>query len=92
VVWTQGKAEWAVRLLAAAAGLREELSSSLHPLERPAIDRTVEALRLVLDEATFDQAWADGQALPLELVIKEALDSGVKDALSATATNERTPA
>jgi predicted ATPase/class 3 adenylate cyclase len=92
VVWTQGKAERALRLLAAAAGLRDELSSSLHPLERPTIDRTIEALRLMLDEATFGQIWEDGQAVPLEQVIQEALDSGIKDTLSATGTNGRTPA
>jgi hypothetical protein len=36
-------------------------------------DRDVAAARAQLDEPAFAAAWAEGQALPLELAIGEAL-------------------
>jgi predicted ATPase/class 3 adenylate cyclase/uncharacterized protein HemY len=84
VIWTQGRAESAVQLLAAADNLRDELGSVLHPLERPAIDRTIEGLRVVMDEADFGRAWDDGQALSLEQAVLEALDTAAEGTPSAS--------
>ncbi len=84
VIWTQAQPESAVRLLGAADNLRDELGSVLHPLERPAIDRTLESLHLVMDEADFYGAWEDGRALTQEQAIQEALDATTEAKTSTT--------
>ena len=42
-------------------------------MERPEYEATVQAARAVLGEAGFADAWAAGQALPLEQAVREAL-------------------
>nr|MDQ2831208.1 tetratricopeptide repeat protein [Chloroflexota bacterium] len=68
----QGRTERAVRLLGAAAALREEVGSPLTPVERRAYEREVAGLRAALGDARFDAAWASGQALSLQQAINEA--------------------
>ena len=72
VLWVEGQPERATRLLGAAARLRDELGAGLHPLERPTIDRTVEAVRAVLGDE-FDGEWTAGRALAMEDAVAEAL-------------------
>jgi tetratricopeptide (TPR) repeat protein len=91
VVWTQGQAELAVRLLGAADDLRDEIGSVLHPLERPAIDRTLEGLHVVLDESAFGQAWEDGQTRELEQIVEEALRTDLENTLSTSGRSARRP-
>ncbi len=68
----QGQAERAVRLLGAAAALREAVESPLTPVERGAYEREAAGLRATLGDARFDEAWAAGQALSLQQAVDEA--------------------
>jgi hypothetical protein len=69
----QGRAVRAACLLAAAEALRTLIGVQRPPAARPAYTRDVAATRAQLDEATFDAAWAEGQALTLEQAISYAL-------------------
>ena len=70
-----GMPERAVRLLAAAAPIREALSAPLPALEAPAVDQASQAARVALSEVTFTAAWEGGQALSPERGLVEALDA-----------------
>jgi hypothetical protein len=69
VAVTQRQLEHAVRLLGAAAALREATGAPLSPGERARYDRDVSAMRAGLGEAAFAAAWATGKAMPLEQVL-----------------------
>ena len=70
----QGRTERAVRLLGAAAALREAVGSPLTPVERDAHEREVAGLRATLGDARFDEAWSAGQALSLQQAADEAAE------------------
>ena len=64
----------AARLLGVAERLREDIGAPRSPVERPQYDRAVSAARAGLgDDATFDTAWREGRAMPLEEAIEYAL-------------------
>ncbi len=68
-----GEHEMSVRLLGAAT---VQLSQSKHvfdPFVQKEYDRSIAAAQAGLDAVTFDQAWREGQALPLEQAIVEAV-------------------
>ncbi|MCB0104973.1 MAG: tetratricopeptide repeat protein, partial [Caldilineaceae bacterium] len=64
----------AVHLLAAASGLRRTLAINLPPSEQAAEEKLVDTLRVVLDDATFADAWATGQQMPLDQAIAYATE------------------
>ncbi len=68
-------AERAARLFGAAAALRDQIAVPLWPYFRPAYDRAVAAARAKIGANVFAEAWAAGQALPLEQAISEAFAS-----------------
>ena len=69
-----GPAERAARLFAAAAELLAATGAPLAPADRADYDRAIAALRSQLDEAAWQAAWQDGQAMSLEQAITHALD------------------
>jgi predicted ATPase/class 3 adenylate cyclase len=71
----QGQAMRAVRLLGAAEALRRTNSVPMPPSAGPAYKQDIATLRAQHDEATFEAAWATGQALTLEQAIAEALET-----------------
>jgi predicted ATPase/DNA-binding CsgD family transcriptional regulator len=73
VTGMQGQPVNAVRLYGAASSLRTLLGAPLTPIDRPAYQHIVAALRAQLDEPTFLHAWAVGQAMTLEEAIAEAV-------------------
>ncbi|MGZ3679245.1 MAG: ATP-binding protein [Ktedonobacterales bacterium] len=77
ILWAEGQPERASRLLGAAAELRDGLGADLHPLERPAIDRTMGAVRAVLGDG-FDSEWAAGRAFAMEAAVAEALGERIE--------------
>jgi predicted ATPase/class 3 adenylate cyclase len=79
VVWVEGQPDRAARLLGSAAALRDGLGAGLHPLERPIIDRTVQAVRAVLGDG-FDGEWAAGLAVLMEDAVADALDYAAESA------------
>jgi len=70
-----GQPKRAARLLGTVEAVREALNISLPPLHRAEYDRTVEGIRVQLDEAVFAAAWAQGRSMPLEQAIEEALET-----------------
>src|SRR5262249_14262739 len=69
----RGDAVHAARLLGAAAAVRAALATSLHPMDRPAFERTSAALREALGSEAYAAAVAEGAALSLDQAIIEAL-------------------
>ncbi|HEV2581988.1 MAG TPA: LuxR C-terminal-related transcriptional regulator, partial [Ktedonobacteraceae bacterium] len=66
VVAEQGETTWAVRLLAAAAALRDSLGAPLPPVCRADYERSVAAARAQLGEQAFAVAWAEGYGITWE--------------------------
>jgi predicted ATPase/DNA-binding CsgD family transcriptional regulator len=73
VAGAQGQPVRAARLYGFAESLRTLLGAPLPPIDRPAYQHTVAALRAQLDEPSFLNAWTAGQALTLEEAIAEAV-------------------
>jgi non-specific serine/threonine protein kinase len=71
---THGQARQAVRLLGAAAALREALGSSLKPFEREEHEGSAELARKQLDQVEFEEAWAEGRRMSPEEAIEAALN------------------
>jgi hypothetical protein len=57
--------------------LRSTIGTPLPPSARATYDRAVAAVREALGADAFAAAWAEGQALPLEEAIAEALTEAV---------------
>jgi len=66
VVAAQDETTWAVRLLAAAAALRDSLGMPLPPVYRAAYSRCVAAAQAQLGEQAFAVAWAEGRDMTWE--------------------------
>ena len=56
----------AASLLATATAAREAMGAPLPPVEQPERERVLTAIRTGLGEETFEQAWAEGQAMSPE--------------------------
>jgi hypothetical protein len=70
----QGQALWAARLLGAAEAQREVTSTPLPPVKRHKYQQLVESLQQQLDQPTFTAGWAEGRAIPVEQLIREAIE------------------
>jgi predicted ATPase/DNA-binding CsgD family transcriptional regulator len=68
----------AARLLGAVAAQLSEINHILDPIDRLDYDRSLISAQAELDAATFDQAWREGRALPLEQSIVEAVTLAAK--------------
>jgi predicted ATPase/class 3 adenylate cyclase/Tfp pilus assembly protein PilF len=68
-----GISERAVRLIGAAADLRETTGASIPPDDRPDYERTLAAARAQLGPARFEEARDAGHGLRLEEAVTEAL-------------------
>jgi len=66
VAAAQGETTWAVRLLAAAAALRDSLGAPLPPIYRADYERCAAAARAQLGEQAFAVAWAEGRGMTWE--------------------------
>jgi tetratricopeptide (TPR) repeat protein len=75
-VAAQGHPEAAARLLGASEALMEALDIDMPASDWSTLDRSVEAVREQLDEATFDAAWAEGRAMSLEQAVSYTLEVG----------------
>ena len=67
--------EHAVRCWSAADALRSALGAPVPPVDRPAYERDITAVRALLGETAAADAWARGQAEPYEAVAAEVLAS-----------------
>ena len=69
----ESKLEVAATLFAAVAAICKAAGTTLFPIERATLDRSVAELRTQLLEASFDAAWAEGQAMTLAQALAYAL-------------------
>jgi tetratricopeptide (TPR) repeat protein len=70
----------AVRIWGAAAALREDAGVHLPVGQLARHDHHIAAARAQLDPTSWDRAWAEGRAMPLEEAIAYALAEGPPDA------------
>jgi len=69
VIVMQGEPAWAVRLWGSAEVLREAIGAPVPPLERAAYDQAVAAVRDVLGERAFVDAWTQGRLMTADQVL-----------------------
>jgi predicted ATPase/DNA-binding SARP family transcriptional activator len=69
----------AVRLLGAAAALRDAIGVYLSPADRSLYEPYLAAAHAHLDDAVFATAWAEGRAMTLEQTIAYALEGSEVD-------------
>ena len=69
----------AVRIFAAAAGLRAPIKSVIDPVDQPAYARNLATLRTGLGELAFATAWTEGEAMAIEAVVDYALAESVHE-------------
>ena len=68
-----GKGEHGVKMLAAAAHLRDEINAPLAPYDQADIDREKAKARLQVEDEVFTAAEAAGHHIALDEAIAEAL-------------------
>jgi predicted ATPase/DNA-binding CsgD family transcriptional regulator len=69
VAAAQGAFAWAARLWGAAENLRENMGTTIPPVESAAYERSVAAVRAQVGEAIFASEWAQGRAMTPEQVL-----------------------
>jgi predicted ATPase/DNA-binding CsgD family transcriptional regulator len=84
VTGMQGQPVSAARIYGFAEALRTLLGAPLTPIDRPAYQHTVAALRAQLDEPTFLNAWTAGQVMTLEEALAEAMQVQAREHISPT--------
>ena len=75
----RGQAHRAARLFGASEALRETIGIAVDPRDRPEHDRDVAAARAQLDDATWQEALAEGRAMTLDQDVAFALEE-IQDA------------
>jgi len=68
----QGHIIWAVKLLGAVAGLREQADSALWFLDRLEYERSLERVRSQLAMADFEAAWTEGRSMTLQQAVEHS--------------------
>jgi hypothetical protein len=76
-VSAQGNPQKAALLLGASGALLEKMGLVLQPGDSFEIERSERAIREQLDDATFEAAWAEGQAMAFEEAIAYALGKDI---------------
>ncbi len=87
-----GEYESVVQFLGAVAALLSKSNHVLDPIDQSDYDSSMAAARTNLDSKTFDQAWTEGQALPLEQAIVEAIALAAKAESTVTSAQPPYPA
>ena len=93
VAGARGQPARAAQLYGAAAALRERIGAPLPPGDRLGYDRHLATARACLDEGAWAAAWAEGQAMPLEEAVADALAAAESptDSASAASSAAATP-
>jgi predicted ATPase/DNA-binding CsgD family transcriptional regulator len=69
-----GQPERAARLLGAWEAALERLGAFPQPADKPEFDRIIADMRVQLDPALFEAAWAEGRALTLEQAVADVME------------------
>jgi non-specific serine/threonine protein kinase len=73
-----GEAERAARLLGAAEVAMERMGAFVEPSDQSELDRNIAHVRALLEDATFQAAWAAGRKMTLEQAVADALGEEVR--------------
>ena len=68
----RGRDQQKVKLLAAAARLRQSMGVPVRPADQPGLDRALTSARMTLGQAAVVSAWTAGESVPLEEAVAEA--------------------
>lgn len=69
-----GEPERAARLLGAAETTLSRIGAHIETTDKPEYERINREVRTLLDQATFQAAWAEGRKMTLEQAVADALD------------------
>lgn len=75
---TVDASHYAVRLIAAGVQITATIKASRLPIYQSIADRVIAEARRRLDQAEFDQAWAEGTAMDWTAAVAYALEEAVK--------------
>ena len=89
---SSGQGDLAVRLLAAASALREQMGTPVRPVDQAAVEQALATARSILDEEAFAAVWAEAQALPVEQILSGLPSGAALTAGALAATECDTPA
>lgn len=70
----EGFPEFAIRLVAAASRLREEIGAPLSPAEKEKLEASLKLARESLSEAVQEIIWTEGYGLSLDQALQQAMD------------------
>ncbi len=84
VVALPGPAQLAVRCLAAASALREQMDAPVRPADQAMLDHALATARSMIGADTFAAVWAEAQALPVEQIL-----NGLPSVAAFTAVRDR---
>ena len=73
IIAAQREPERAVILLSAADALLEAMGATMYPAEKMDYERILDSVRAQLDDARFQNAWAEGRKMTLEQAVANAL-------------------
>ena len=65
-----GDHDRAARMFGLAASIREEISNPIRPSSRSRYEQSVEIVKISLGRERFEQAWAEGECLPIEQALQ----------------------
>jgi predicted ATPase/DNA-binding CsgD family transcriptional regulator len=82
----QQNARRAARLYGAASALRQRIGSVVDPADVPEYGRNLAEVRAKLDEATWQRAWGEGQAMTMEAAIVYAQALATESEVAPTRT------
>ncbi len=72
VMTRQGQMQFAVRFLAAASVLRDQMGTPVRPVDQPIIDRAKKVAAKTLGNNTYTALWSQAEKLPLEEILRES--------------------
>jgi hypothetical protein len=76
VLLAEGQPHHAARLLGVSEAVRESLGQTIPPVDRPAYDQTIAAVRASLPSDEFDRQRAAGRSMTAEQAIERVLSGG----------------
>jgi len=92
VMVSQGQAELAARLLAAASALRAQMNTPVRPVDQAMVDHALATARSMLGDTTFAAVWAEAQVLSVEQILSGLPSVAALTAGGRAATERATPA
>ena len=87
----QGRAARSARLWGAAGSVREAIGATLSPVELGVYGHYIDAARMRLEEAAWEEAWEEGKAMRVEEAVEYALAESEERRRGRTPRRSPTP-